>query len=198
MLEAAKLANELAFPTESAGSRLLTSPDHEIHWLRKLYEKAIAGLCEVHLSKTGWKVLPGRALNWNISAQTSAISSIFRIIIDTKFNELLSRGWHRDETIRNSYVYQMYAYLRSQEDFVEDSLARTAAGVLLHPTVSKEFNEAVSIQNHDIWFATVNLAGSAQSIRNRILEIVNQASCPLLSDKEVGCNFSDDVASEKA
>ena len=60
-----------------------------------------------------------------------------RIIIDTKFNELLSRGWHRDETIRNSYVYQMYAYLRSQEDFVEDSLARTAAGVLLHPTVSR-------------------------------------------------------------
>ena len=108
-----------------------------------------------------------------------------RIIIDTKFNELLSRGWHRDETIRNSYVYQMYSYLRSQEDFVEDSLARTTAGVLLHPTVSKEFNEAVSIQDHDIWFATVNLAGSAQSIRDRILEIVNQASCPLLSNNPV-------------
>lgn len=201
MLEAAKLAHELALPTESAGSRLLTSPDHEIHWLRKLYEKAIAGLCEVHLSKNGWKILPGRMLNWKISAQTSAISSIFpsmktdifmenqkkarRIIIDTKFNELLSRGWHRDETIRNSYVYQMYSYLRSQEDFVEDSLARTTAGVLLHPTVSKEFNEAVSIQDHDIWFATVNLAGSAQSIRDRILEIVNQASCPLLSNNPV-------------
>lgn len=39
-----------------------------------------------------------------------------RTIIDTKFNAVLTRGWYRHETLRSSYIYQMYAYLRSQED----------------------------------------------------------------------------------
>jgi len=38
-----------------------------------------------------------------------------RTIIDTKFNAVVTRGWYRDETLRSGYLYQMYAYLKSQE-----------------------------------------------------------------------------------
>ena len=41
--------------------------------------------------------------------------SVRRVILDTKFNSILTKGWHRDESLRSGYVYQIYAYLRSQE-----------------------------------------------------------------------------------
>ena len=37
-----------------------------------------------------------------------------RIIIDTKFNNILIKGWYRDQSLRSGYIYQMYTYLRTQ------------------------------------------------------------------------------------
>ena len=37
-----------------------------------------------------------------------------RIVIDTKFTSIVTAGWYREETLRSGYVYQIYAYLRSQ------------------------------------------------------------------------------------
>jgi len=38
-----------------------------------------------------------------------------RIVIDTKFTAIVSRGWYREESLKSGYLYQIYAYLRSQE-----------------------------------------------------------------------------------
>lgn len=37
-----------------------------------------------------------------------------RIVIDTKFNSIVTKGWFREESVRSGYVYQIYAYLMSQ------------------------------------------------------------------------------------
>ena len=60
-----------------------------------------------------------------------------RTIIDTKFNAVLTRGWYRHETLRSSYIYQMYAYLRSQEDSGV-FLDRSACGLFIHPSVGED------------------------------------------------------------
>ena len=44
MLEAARLAFDLALPTETAGMQHLPLPDREGLWIRKLFEKGIAGV----------------------------------------------------------------------------------------------------------------------------------------------------------
>ena len=31
-----------------------------------------------------------------------------RIIIDTKFNSIVTKGWYRDETLCSGYIYQIY------------------------------------------------------------------------------------------
>ncbi|SMG64830.1 hypothetical protein BMETH_27641149753, partial [methanotrophic bacterial endosymbiont of Bathymodiolus sp.] len=31
-----------------------------------------------------------------------------RLVIDTKFNSVTTKGWHREETLRSGYIYQMY------------------------------------------------------------------------------------------
>ena len=94
-----------------------------------------------------------------------------RIVIDTKFNSIVTKGWHRDETLRSGYIYQMYAYLRSQEGN-GDTLSDNASGLLLHPSVGDMINESVVIQNHEIRFATVDLSASAKEIRERLLHVL--------------------------
>ena len=94
-----------------------------------------------------------------------------RIVIDTKFNSLVTRGWYREETLRSGYIYQIYAYLRSQEGN-GDLLAEDASGLLLHPSVGDMVNEAVVIQNHEIRFATVDLGGTTREIREQLLQVL--------------------------
>ena len=186
MVALAQLACDLALPTEEAGAVRLFTPGREIAWVRRLYEKAIAGFYAVVLRAKGWTVQPGQQLEWPFGARTARIPDILpgmrtdivlnraaeqrRIVIDTKFNALLTNGWYREETLRSGYVYQIYAYLRSQEG---EPIANTAEGLLLHPSVGGEiFDEAVQIQGHVIRFSTVDLSLPAGKIRERLLAVV--------------------------
>jgi len=187
MLAAAHLAFNIALPTEATGAKQLSLPDREITWIRKLYEKGIAGFYDVVLSKSGWRVDAGKTMSWQIERKTLGIDKILptmrtdiildhsdagrRIVIDTKFNSVVKRGWYREETLRSGYLYQIYAYLRSQEG-KGDPLAENASGLLLHPSVDYMVNEAVVIQNHEIRFATVDLGSSAREIREQLLQVL--------------------------
>jgi 5-methylcytosine-specific restriction enzyme subunit McrC len=187
MVSAAHLAFNLALPTEDLGAKHLSLPDREINWVRKLYEKGIAGFYDVVLSTRGWRVDAGKTIGWLIQCKSPGIDKILpsmrtdiilehsdagrRIVIDTKFNSVVTRGWYREETLRSGYIYQIYAYLRSQEDN-GDPLAEKASGLLLHPSVSDMVNEAVVIQNHEIRFATVDLGATAKEIREQLLHVL--------------------------
>ena len=175
MVSAAHLAFDLALPTEAPGSKLLALPEREITWVRRLYEKGIAGFYDVVLSPEGWHIDPGKPIGWQIEEKTPGIDKILpsmrtdvvldhrksgrRIVIDTKFRSILTQGWYRDETLRSGYVYQIYAYLRSQEG--KDPLDLNASGLLLHPSIDKMVDESVVIQGHAIRFATVDLDATA-------------------------------------
>ncbi len=187
MVAAAHLAFNLALPTEAAGTKNLSLPDKEIAWIRKLYEKGIAGFYDVVLSPEGWRVDAGKTFGWLIETKSPGIDKILpsmrtdiildhmgagrRIVIDTKFNSVVTKSWYREETLRSGYIYQIYAYLRSQEGNGDPS-ADNAAGLLLHPSVGEMFNEAVVIQNHEIRFATVDLGAQAKEIRSQLLQVL--------------------------
>ena len=187
MVSAARLAFDLALPTEDPGSRQLPTPSREVTWVRRLFEKAIAGFYRNTLVQYGWTVEAGTSLNWQISQNTPGISRILpsmrtdivlqnlpigrRIIIDTKFNAILTQGWYRETTLRSGYLYQIYAYLRSQTG-CGNPLADTATGILLHPSVEEEIFESVVIQGNEIRFATVNLAATTKEIRIRLTEVI--------------------------
>jgi 5-methylcytosine-specific restriction enzyme subunit McrC len=188
MVCATHLAFNLALPTEASGTKHLSLPDREITWIRKLYEKGIAGFYDVVLSGQGWRVDAGKNMDWLIDRKSSGIDKILpsmrtdivldhvaarrRIVIDTKFNSIVTQGWYREETLRGGYVYQIYAYLRSQEGN-GDPLSANAAGMLLHPSVGNMVDESVVIQNHEIRFATVDLGADAGKIRSQLLYVLS-------------------------
>ncbi len=187
MVAAAQLAFNLALPTESAGTKYLSLPDREITWIRKLYEKGIAGFYDVTLSGQGWRIEAGKSIGWAVNQKSPGIDKIFpsmrtditlsheisgrQIIIDTKFNSIVTKGWYRDETLRSGYIYQIYTYLRSQEG-LGDPLADKATGILLHPSIGSMINESVAIQGHEIRFATVDLSAETKLIRHQLLQIL--------------------------
>ena len=51
MVTAARLALELALPTEDPGASLLPSPEREKHWVRRLFEWGVAGFYTVVLGQ---------------------------------------------------------------------------------------------------------------------------------------------------
>lgn len=186
MVAAAKLAFDLALPMETPGSAVLSVPDREVTWVRRLFERAVGGFYDVVLSSQGWRVRCGGTLGWQISQKTSGIDKILptmrtdvvldhpssgrRIVIDTKFTSIVTGGWYREETLRSGYVYQIYAYLRSQVGF-GDPLADSASGLLLHPSIGEAVDQTAVIQGHSIRFATVDLTASPADIRAQLLRL---------------------------
>ena len=183
MMAAARLALDLALPTEATGSNVLPLPDRQEVWVRRLFERAVGGFYDVSLSPHGWQVRCGCSLVWPIERRTSGIDAIMpnmrtdvvldhkelgrRILIDTKFTSIVTSGWHREQTLRSGYLYQVYAYLRSQVGR-GDLLADHAEGLLLHPAIGESVDEAIVIQGQQIRFATVDLSASAADIRSQL------------------------------
>jgi len=189
MLALARLAFDLALPTEEAGSIPLPSPDRDEHWVRRLFEKAVAGFYAVELGPAGWGVHSGNVLHWPVTSPSEGIKAILptmktdiildapdglRIVIDTKFTAIVSKSWYRDESLKTGYLYQIYAYLRSQER-PDDSTSpwNSAAGILLHPAIDKGFDEKVTIQGHQVRFTTVDLSERPQAIRRVLRKIAS-------------------------
>lgn len=188
MVLAARLAFDLSMPNQNVGMRRFLAPYDEEKWVRKLFEKAIAGFYATVLDKT-WKVYAGKTHQWPIDRQTAGIQKLLqtmktdiilencsqnkRIIIDTKFNEILTSGYFRERAFRSGYMYQIYAYLRSQERD-DDLLSHNSSGILLHPSVDEDVDESVEIQNHAIRFVTVDLTQPAALIRERLLSIIEE------------------------
>jgi len=184
MVAAAKLAFNLCIPQEDKGRYSLHSPDKEERWVRQLFEKAVVGFYKVLLDKKDWSVRSGKRIYWQIEAETAGISEILptmqtdillqskaqnqRIIIDTKFANILKAGWYREKTLSSNYLYQMYTYLFSQRRN-DDPLSLSSKGILLHPSVGLDLNETVSIQGHEIQFVTLDLMGDASQIKSKLL-----------------------------
>ena len=192
MVAASKLAFDLALPTESAGTSAQPRPGRDERWARGLFERAVGGFYDVVLSGQGWHVAPGGTkLRWPVERATAGIDEVLpqmrtdivlehrtsgrRIVIDTKFTTIVTRGRFREETLKSGYLYQIYAYLRSQAG-QGDPIADRAEGLLLHPSVGKSVDETAMIQGHAIRFATVDLAATSATIRSQLLKVVEPRS----------------------
>jgi 5-methylcytosine-specific restriction enzyme subunit McrC len=188
MLAAARLAMDLALPTEEAGPNALLDPKRCEHWLRRLFEKAIGGFYRLKLDPSQWLVSTGKTLSRPIEEATAGVSQVFpsmrtdivldrkhqpqRLVIDTKFTNVFTKGWYRDQTLSAGYVYQLYAYLRSQEGR-GDLSADQADGLLLHPAINADVDESVLIQGHRMRFVTVNLTASHRELSHQLLELAD-------------------------
>ncbi len=187
MVTLARLVFDLIIPTEDSGGYALTRVEKDVVLVRHLFEMAIGNFYTAELPAAGWKVHQGKRLNWQVEHASPGIAGILpgmtsdilledsahnrRIIIDTKFTSVFGASPHRAAVLKSGYIYQLYAYLRSQER-VDDPLSLLASGMFLHPTVEGNIDETVQIQGHEFRFVTVDLTIAATEIVERLRSII--------------------------
>ena len=161
MLAAARLAFDLTLTTEDIGAFSLAAPYRfgERGW--ELYERAVVGFYKVVLEHGDWEISAQRSFDWlaDYDASSSGIRDLLpsmrpdivleprltvdvaagrhRIVIDTKFKSILGFGQYGNLRFDSENIYQMYAYLRSQER-ADDPGSLNSAGVLLYPATDCE------------------------------------------------------------
>lgn len=191
MVSLAKAVFDLVLPTEQEGTRSLLKAQRDQTAFRKLFEKAIGNFFAAELSReSGWRVFPGKQFNWPVAAASSGIGFYLpimvtdiilentledrRIIIDTKFTDVLTTSQYGGKRFKTGHIYQLYSYLRSQER-PDDPLSLKSDGMLLYPSVGMDVDETAVIQGHIVRFVTIDLAQPSSAVVEKLRNL------PLLS-----------------
>jgi len=180
MLAICHLLNQRQMPTEDSGNVSLPSLDRDAFVLYNIFEQFVAKFYAHHLKD--WQVLPQQKLVWPAEESSSYLPAMYPdltlqhkdsgqlVILDTKFTakSLVTGRWD-NESFNRDHLYQIYAYLRSQEHRSE--YHRKSKGVLLYPVAGKELSEQVLIQGHPLHWETVDLASSWENIETQLLAL---------------------------
>lgn len=184
MVSLARAVFDLVLPMETAGARSLLKAQRDEIAFRKLFEKAISNFFAAELSREdGWRVYPGKQHSWPVEDRSSGIDVYLpimitdiilenvidgrRVIIDTKFTDVLTTSQYGGARFKTGHIYQLYAYLRSQERD-DDPLSLNADGMLLYPAIGMAVDEVAVIQRHRMRFVTVDLSRPSAEVIERL------------------------------
>ena len=181
MLAICDLVLQRQMPTEEAGSNRLLGLDRDTLTLHKIFERFVANFYRFHLKE--WSVSAQHPLQWHTAKTSQFLPGMVAdvvlrhraggqtIVLDTKFTpNSLAHGRSDKLVFDSSHLYQMYAYLRSQEHLSER--LGTASGILLYPTVQWHLSEQIEVQGHLIRFETIDLSEPWKAIEAKLLELI--------------------------
>jgi 5-methylcytosine-specific restriction enzyme subunit McrC len=179
MMNLARMAFEALIPSEQEGMTAAYKADTSPHLVRRLFEKAVGNALRIELEPQGWQVRAGRRLSWPINLASSNVLSYLpsmqtdielthfaqkrKVVIDTKFTHIFATTQYRNEVLKSGYLYQLYTYLRTQEDLVLEK-GWKSEGMLLHPQVDGVIDEHIDLQGHRMRFKTIDLMCSPEEL----------------------------------
>ena len=178
MLAVCHLVWQREMPTDATGNHDLAGLDRDSMTLWRVFERFVANFYAGRLS--GWTVKAQAGLKWHESRTSQFLPAMCAdlllresatkrtIVLDTKFTKNILVGGRVDNLIFNrDHLFQMYAYLRSQDDVSEHF--RRATGILLYPTVKFGISDVVEMQGHCIRWETIDLSQEWSEIERELL-----------------------------
>ena len=175
------LIHRLEMPTEASGDHALTALLKDELVFHQLFERFVRNFYRLHLS--AYWVKPER-LSWFDTLGSSFVPEMLtdisivgteppyrRLIVDTKYSV---RTLSDRMKFKSENLYQIYAYLRTQEHLSEAH--GEAEGMLLYPTIEVNLDEAMVVQGHRIRVATLDLSQSWGEIEERLLDFIGVQS----------------------
>lgn len=184
ILAICELIYQLNLPMDSFGDNKLPTLNRDEMTLHLIYEKFVANFYRLQLK--GWLVTKQKHLIWHETFPNPLLpkmkpdlvlqeKSTGRVLVlDTKFtaNSLIKNQWGKI-AFDSSHLYQVYAYLKTQEHLSEKH--RQAVGILLYPSVNEKIlSETVQLQDMSIRVESVDLSAEWQEIESRLIEIVTR------------------------
>jgi 5-methylcytosine-specific restriction enzyme subunit McrC len=185
MLSVCELILQRQMPLDEPGARPLPGLDREGLILHRIYERFVANFYRMNLK--GWEVHAQKHLDWHAEQSNDHLPTMIpdlvlrerstgrMVVLDTKFTagSLVNNHWSKP-VYDSSHLYQMYAYLRSQEHVSE--AYRQATGILLYPSARYHFSEAIQLQEHVIRMECVDLAATWQEVERQLMELIQPPS----------------------
>ena len=182
----------LILPSEDPGVRSVFTAQRKQIILSSLYEKAIGNFFAAELPRAdGWRVFASKHHKWPVVSCSSGLDNYLpkmktdiiienvkaqrRIIVDTKFTQVVTRSQFGQLRFKSENLYQLYAYLRSQERS-NDPISIDADGILLYPTVGLHIDETALIQGHRVRFVTVDLDRPSSEVVEQLRAIPTSSS----------------------
>ncbi|MFD7008835.1 5-methylcytosine-specific restriction endonuclease system specificity protein McrC [Rhodococcus jostii] len=194
MLCAAELLLSLHIPAPGYHGRSAVDVADDDHYLRVLFENAVYGFFYHRLSPAGWSVQHSHQLTWDVESASEGMpdllptmetdielenrSSRRHIVIDTKFTSVTRLNQYGKYRLKSEYIYQMYAYLMSQQDRRLAAGLPPSEGVMLHPAVHGHLDEELTVQGYRIRFCTVDLAAPAEVVVEQLNRSVDNGRGP--------------------
>lgn len=181
MLAICGLILQRQMPLDSQGATSQPAVDRDALVLHRIYERFVANFYRIHLK--GWKVVAQQRLDWHAQQASDHLPSMVpdlllqekstgrMIVLDTKFTagSLVDNRWGKP-VYDSSHLYQLYAYLRSQEHLSQAH--RTATGILLYPSAHGRLSESVQLQDHSLRIECLDLTEAWQEIERRLLKLI--------------------------
>lgn len=94
-----------------------------------------------------------------------------RLVIDTKYyGSALNIRYASAEKFHAANLYQLYAYLRTQEH--RGAAYRDANGMLLYPVTNRRLDERMRVQGHEMSVKTIDLALPWHELESELLQLL--------------------------
>jgi 5-methylcytosine-specific restriction enzyme subunit McrC len=180
MLAICHIILQRQMPTEIEGSTKLYGVDRDWKFLWKLFEAFVANFFALRL--TDWTIVTHKTMYWPTDGGTEFLPMmkpdiVMRnkatgklIVLDTKFSShSLTTGQFGNLTFNRDHLFQIYAYLRSQEEKSDDH--QSATGILLYPSANYHLSESTRIQGHIVRWETVDLTKPWPDIEAFLLQL---------------------------
>lgn len=173
-----RLIHTCEMPTEDRGDHVTTALVRDEVVFSKLFERFVRNFLKHSLLDA---TVTSESLSWHDEAGAQFVPRMQtditvewsspierRLVIDTKYyTNTLSSRFSNVEKFHSAHLYQLYAYLRTQEHRGEKY--RRSPGILLYPTTSSRVDERMRVQGHEIRVATVDLTRPWPEIERGLL-----------------------------
>jgi 5-methylcytosine-specific restriction enzyme subunit McrC len=178
IMNVCQIIYENTLPTEKSGHYKFSDFTRDENKMNQLFEAFIRNF--YRLEQTKYNTVKSEIINWKfdyadidsfqyvplMKTDITLENSEEKIIIDAKYyRETMSLNFDR-EKIKSNNLYQLFSYLLNQEDNTEKS--NTAKGILLYPTIEKEYDLSYKYREHYIEIKTVNLNANWKDIALRL------------------------------
>ena len=164
-------------------------------WLQRrkheVFERFVANFYKLRFHGNGWDVSAQSTLRWNetgpervgdVRLPTMRPDIVLRrdgdteniVVIDTKWYSSVASEHYGNLTVHSANLYQMYAYLASQDQ--ESDAHRRATGILLYgQTGEGERKLRTRIDEHPFWVETLDLMQEWEKIEGDLVRLVGEA-----------------------
>lgn len=185
LMSVCKIVLEYSLPSEDEGKLFFKDFTKDEGKMNELFESFIRNFYRIEQSK--FTRVRKEGIKWKLQAiddesknhlpmmetDITLESAEDKIIIDAKYYRETMSSYYDAEKIHSNNLYQLFSYLLNQES---DEVTKSATGILLYPTIEKEYDLEYIYRTHSIKIKTVNLAADWIVISNRLKDIIGVSS----------------------